>query len=157
MKLAMEQLIDFYTSASDISAVTLNLCDVYGPGDWRPKLLNQLREALDSGRQLELTPGAQLINLVHVSDVAEAYLVAAENLLSSDVSGHVKYSVSSVEQLSVKKLIERIAAVSGREVPVFLGALSYRPKEIMVPWHGTRLPNLNPRVDLTTGLHELFG
>lgn len=157
MKLAMEQLIDFYTSASDISVITLNLCDVYGPRDWRPKLLNQLRKALDSGQQLELTPGAQLINLVHVSDVARAYLVAAENLLSFGVSGHAKYSVSSTEQHSVKKLIERINEVSGREVPVLLGALSYRTREIMVPWHGDRLPNWKPEVDLTSGLHELFG
>ena len=43
MKLAMEQLIDFFTNVSDISAITLNLGDVYGPNDWRPKLLNQLR------------------------------------------------------------------------------------------------------------------
>ena len=157
MKLAMEQLVDFYTSASDISAITLILADVYGPGDWRPKLLNQLRNALDSGQQMELTPGAQLINLVHVSDVAKAYLAAAENLMTAGVSGHKKYSVSSAEQHSVKKLIERIAAVSGREVPVLLGALSYRTREIMVPWHGDRLPNWKPEVDLTNGLHELFG
>lgn len=157
MKLAMEQLIDFFTNASDISAITLNLGDVYGPNDWRPKLLTQLRKALDSGQQLELTPGAQLINLVHVTDVARAYLVAAENLLNFGVSGHAKYSVSSMEQYSVKKLIERIGEVSGREVPVLLGALSYRTREIMVPWHGDRLPNWKPEVDLTNGLHEIFG
>ncbi len=157
MKLAMEQLIDFYTSTSDISAVTLNLADVYGPGDWRPKLLKNLRNALDSGQQLKLTPGAQLINLVHVKDVAKAYLVAAENLLNSDVSGHAKFSVSSADQISVKTLIERIAAVSGREIPVLLGALPYRAREIMIPWHGDRLPNWKPEVELTNGLHELFG
>ncbi len=156
MKLAMEQLIDFFTNASDISAITLNLGDVYGPNDWRPKLLNQLRRALDTGQQLELTPGDQLINLVHVSDVAAAYLVAAENLLESGVGGHAKYSVSSTEQYSVKNLIDRIATVSGRELPVRLGSLPYRAREIMVPWHGGRLPNWNPKVDLMSGLHELF-
>ena len=156
MKLAMEQLIDFFTNTSDISAITLNLGDVYGPNDWRPKLLNQLRRALDSGEQMKLSPGNQLINLVHVSDVATAYLVAAENLLSFGASGHEKYSVASMEQHSIKNLLERITAVSGREVPVELGALPYRVREIMVPWHGGRLPNWNPKVDLMSGLQELF-
>ena len=156
MKLAMEQMIDYHSLTSGISAITLNLCDVYGPNDWRPKLLNLIKNAMRTGEPLDLTPGYQLMNFLHVNDVSAAFLTAAEDLLTFANGEHVKHSVASLEQISVRDLVAKIQAISKDNVPVVFGAKAYRETEIMVPWHGGRLPNWNPEVDLTSGLNELF-
>ena len=156
MKLAMEQIIDYYSHSSGMCAFTLNLCDVYGPKDWRPKLLNLIKEAIETGTPLKLTPGYQLMNFLHVDDVADAFITAADDVLNLAKGQHVKYSVASLEQISVRNLVEKVQTISGAKLPVVFGGKPYRETEIMVPWHGNRLPNWEPRIDLVTGLRQFL-
>ena len=156
MKLAMEQIIDYHSLSSGLCAVTLNLCDVYGPTDWRPKLLNLIKDAMRTGKPLHLTPGYQLMNFLHVNDVAAAFITAAEDIVNLNNGQHVKYSVSSPEQISVRNLVGKVQAISKNNVPVVFGGRPYRDIEIMVPWHGNLLPNWEPKIDLENGLRELL-
>jgi nucleoside-diphosphate-sugar epimerase len=155
-KLAFETFIDFYVTSSEIQAVTLNLADVYGPNDFRPKLLTLLFNALQGGEAVDLTPGHQLINLCHVDDVARAFLIAAEQVMDSFDPGHAEYAIAADKQLSIRDLVATIENVSGRKIPVVFGAKAYRKREIMVPWFGKRLPQWRQEVSLESGLSEIF-
>lgn len=155
-KLALEILIDYYCSVSEIRAITLNLCDVYGPSDWRPKLLNLLKTAAKTGEPLKLTPGHQKINLVHVDDVVDAFLNASTRVCDLLANEHLKFSISSDETISIRDLVRQISNILGTEVPVLFGTKPYREGEIMKPWNGICLPLWQPKIDLVTGLHEFL-
>lgn len=47
---------------------------MYGENDKRPKLLNKLCQIAGTQQTLDISPGEQMLDLIHISDVCSAYL-----------------------------------------------------------------------------------
>ena len=150
-KQAFEDLLVAY-AADDMSAITLRLFDTYGTGDVRQKIVDLLLEAGRRETTLRMSPGDQVIDLVHVDDAARAFVVAGRRLLGSHVRGHEVYAVSGA-RLPLRELAGRVSAALGRPIPIAWGARDYRPREIMQPaTHLPRLPGWTPETSLDAGL-----
>lgn len=149
-KQAFEDILAYYTEATSIKAVTLQLFDTYGPDDPRPKLFHLLAKTAKSKEALAMSPGEQLIDLVYIDDVIDAYLCAA-NLLSTLPAGHQVYAVSSGKPLPLRELVSIYEHVSGLKLHIDWGKRTYRPREVMLTWNkGKIMPGWHP----TIGLHE---
>lgn len=156
-KYAFEALVEYYVETSGISAVTLKLFDTYGPMDFRRKLFSILEKASESEQILQMSPGEQLIDLVHINDVIDAYVIAANRLLSGEVSSHEKYAVTSSNPISLKELVDLYQQERGVNLFVNWGGRPYRSREVMVPWMlGKILPGWHPKVMLPEGIKSLF-
>lgn len=156
-KEAADKILQYYAHAFGMRVITLVLFDSYGPGDPRPKLFNLLKEAVQTGRPLAMTPGEQKIDLVHVDDIAAAYLTAAARLDQVSSGTHETFAVRSGRHLPLREVVRLFSEISGRQVPVDWGARAYRPREIMVPWQGGRdLPGWTPRIPLEEGIKGLM-
>jgi len=156
-KQAFEDIVQYYTEATPLKAIALKLFDTYGPGDRRPKLLPALIELSKRGAELPMSPGEQAVDLVHVEDAVNAFLIAAERLEDGRTERYEKYAVSSQKPVRLRELVDRIGQLQGMELDVRWGGLPYRPREVMVPWTtGKRLPGWEPRVKLEDGLKEIF-
>lgn len=156
-KTAFQALIDFYSSAGFLQCVTLKLFDTYGPNDPRTKLVHLLMKAAKTGENLALSPGEQKIDLVHIRDVTEAYIVAAKLLISGSIQKHESFVISSGHPLSVKDLVDRLQGAIGAQINASFGERPYREREVMVPYSsGTPLPGWQPRLSLDEGLRETF-
>lgn len=155
-KQAFHEILNFYVNSGLLSAISLVLFDTYGVGDPRPKLLNTIKQALKEDSCLDLTPGNQMIDLVHIDDVVVAYVDAARILMSSNPSKLEQYAVRSGRQYSLRELIELIESEVNLPVKVNWGAKTYRPNEVMHPWTGNILPGWRTTIDLPTGLREFF-
>ena len=152
-KQAFEAILDFYIQAFDVKAITLKLFDTYGPADRRPKLFHLLEMAAKSGDPLNMSAGEQLIDLVHIDDVVEAYLLAAQRLLEGKVSTHETYAVSSNDPLSLRNIVEIYSKTTGRRVNINWGARAYRFREVMTTWgNGKTIENWYPKINLPDGL-----
>jgi nucleoside-diphosphate-sugar epimerase len=147
-KQAFQDLLAYYIDAGKLKAITLKLCDTYGSNDPRPKLFNLVVQRGVDEPPLELSPGDQYIDIVHVNDVVQAYIVAAERLLAGDVTGHEIYSVTSGKPVKLKDLVEKIQGWLGKKGSVIWGAREYREREVMNPWVGPTLPGWKPVVDM---------
>jgi len=151
-KQAFEAILEYYVQACGVKAITLELFDTYGPDDPRPKLFNLLNKAAITGKPLDMSAGEQLIDLVHIDDVVEAYLIAANRLFEENVSQHETYAVSSGQPLPLRKLVELYAAVTEQVVPVNWGTRPYRDREVMVPWNrGRVIAGWSPKISLAEG------
>lgn len=156
-KQAFEAILLFYTLTSPLKVITLKLYDTYGPRDPRQKLFSALRAASRTGHTLEMSPGEQLIDLVYIDDVVNAFLVAGERLLSDDAPVNESYAVSSGKPLRLRDLVDLYIHVSGSPVSIVWGGRAYRDREVMIPWNnGAQLPNWNPGVDLEEGLRRMI-
>lgn len=101
-----------------------------------------------------MSAGEQLIDLVHIDDVVEAYLIAAKRLLDGRVSQHEGYAVSSGNPMPLKKLVQLYAEVTKQAVTVNWGTRPYREREVMVPCNrGKSIPGWSRKVKLEEGLH----
>ncbi|WP_342110957.1 NAD-dependent epimerase/dehydratase family protein [Methylobacterium sp. SI9] len=154
-KQSFEDVASFYVDAHELNVLTLKLFDVYGPADPRAKLLPYLiRSALD-GVEVVLSPGEQIIDLVHVRDVVTAFAMAAERLRS----GRRKlesFPVRSGETLSLRELVACVDSAVGAPMRVNWGGRPYRAREVMKPWSATScLPRWQPAVELREGLLEI--
>ncbi|MDR3392566.1 MAG: NAD-dependent epimerase/dehydratase family protein [Sulfuriferula sp.] len=152
-KQAFEAVLTYYVDAAQLAAVTLQLFDTYGPNDPRAKLFTLLRKTACSGEPLLMSPGEQLIDLVYIDDVLDAYLLAADRLLQSQVNRHEIYAVTSGEPIKLCDLVEMYSRIIGLPLAVEWGARAYRLREVMLPWNqGQVVPGWKPKVALAAGI-----
>ena len=155
-KQAFEDILKFYTESTLLRAVTMILFDTYGPSDPRPKLVNLLATAARTQQAVAMSPGDQLLDLVHVDDVIDAYLLAAMRLMQGQVQRYERYAISSGAPIRLRELVEIYEEVSDTHVPVLWGRRRYRSREVMTAWdRGERLPGWRPKVPLREGLQRM--
>jgi nucleoside-diphosphate-sugar epimerase len=149
-------LISYYARRHGIRAITLVLYDVYGPGDWRGKFLSQLARGLAEGSRLAATPGEQLLDCVHVDDVARGFVIAADLFDRTDIAAASVYRLDTGARVTLRGLAELFARLADRPLQVRWGERPYPPLQIMDPLRtGPRLPGWEPRVSLEQGLASL--
>jgi nucleoside-diphosphate-sugar epimerase len=155
-KQAFEALIRYYVDTKGLTVITLKLFDTYGPQDPRGKLVSKFLKMLRDGSSLDMSPGEQLLDLVHIYDVISAYLIAMERLMSGVATGEESYTVSSGQYIKLRELASLFSRCAGAPLQINWGARPYREREVMVPWStGHSLPGWRPRVRLEEGLTSL--
>jgi len=159
-KQAFEDILDYYCDAFSIKSVTLRLNDTYGPGDTRRKIFNIWLEHSESGMQLDMSAGEQVVDFTYIDDVVQAFLHAVKCLEDGRLpfkDNHEVYAVSSGENMKLKELAMLYKKVSGKDLNIQWGKLPYREREVFMPWqNGIRLPGWSPEVMLEQGISKLF-
>lgn len=156
-KQAGEDLLRYYIDARGLSSITLKLFDTFGHGDTRRKLVQLLMDAAASGQRLGMSPGDQIIDISHVDDVVDAFVVAGHRLLDGAPERDESYFVSG-ERLRVRDLVPMVERATGRRLDVVFGERPYRAREVMdpvSPAEGQRLPGWAPHRRLADMLTTL--
>lgn len=156
-KQAFEDIIKYYREAKGLKTITLKLFDTYGPGDNRPKLFNFLAKALKEKKQVSMSPGDQLIDLVYIDDVVNAFLKAQELLVQGQCLEHSNYAVSSQRLIKLKDLISLYSKIAKQELHINWGGRPYRMREVMIPWkNGEIIPGWKAQVTLEEGISSIL-
>ncbi len=134
-KQALEDIGRYYANAHSLRFCTLKLCDTYGPNDTRNKIFNLWEKAAKSGDVLDMSPGDQLVDIVHVDRVVESYTRLIEALNAGSINGEncESYFVSSNKKISLKELAQEYERTNQVKLSINWGARSYRPREVMAP------------------------
>ncbi|MGC4119574.1 MAG: NAD(P)-dependent oxidoreductase [Myxococcales bacterium] len=158
-KQAFEDVLRYYAEVRGLRALTLKLADSYGPEDPRRKIVSVLLAQLGKDAALDMSPGEQFVDLLHVRDAVGALLHAADLVRTrNDLPRPCSFQATSGQPLTLRALVALLSEVSGRPLRVNWGALPYRPRENLHPvTFGQRLPGWTPAVDLRSGLAELLG
>lgn len=152
-KQAFEDILQYYVEARNIKAISLKLFDTYGPNDPRPKLFHLLEKIAREGSVLDMSPGDQQLDLVHVDDVVEAFVVAAERLIAAVVEGYEEYAVTSESPRSLRSVVQTVEAALGKKINIQWGGRPYRAREVMMLWNsGALLPGWAPKITLEFGV-----
>ena len=104
-----------------------------------------------------MSPGEQLLDLVHIDDAVNAYLIAAEHVKNVvSTTRHKSYLVSSGKPISLKKIVNLYEHEVDKKLMIEWGKLQYRPRQIMYPWaKGKLLPGWEPKINLQEGIKQL--
>lgn len=151
-KEAFEKIVQLYVDAFNFRHVNLRLFDVYGEDDKRPKLWNILKKIAGTDEILEVSPGEQMLDMVHISDVCTAYEAAYYLMLESTDIKNKTFGVMTGNQHSLKSIIALYEQMMGKKMNVHFGGRAYKEREVMVPYkHYNVLPNWNPKIDVLDG------
>lgn len=155
-KQAFEDILLYYTEVSDIRVTTLALFDTYGSNDPRRKLVSLLCETASTQVPLKMSPGEQIIDIVHIDDVVEAFLKAACELQEQEAKSS-RYGVSSGNPMKLIDFVRSMEMSIGVKIPVLFGERPYRNRETMIPWsHFQSVPKWEPHIELQTGLQSVY-
>ncbi len=120
-KLLADQYARVYAERYDLPAVALRYFNVYGPGS-NPEYSGVVDTFLAQARRGDPVTvegdGDQTRDFVHVDDVVQANLLAAEGLLSDeDVAGRA-YNVGTGSSVTIEELAHTVRSVVGADVPI---------------------------------------
>ncbi|MEO5760861.1 MAG: NAD-dependent epimerase/dehydratase family protein [Vicinamibacteria bacterium] len=113
-KLAAEHLVHLYGKADDLSVTSLRFFTVYGPRQRPDMAFHRFLKAVRDGQPITLYgDGEQTRDFTYVSDLIDV-------LQASVVQGRpgLVYNVGGGQRISVLKVLETIATVTGRAVKI---------------------------------------
>lgn len=132
-KEAYEKIIQYYVDAHNLRVITLRLYDIYGEDDKRPKIWSILRDIAGTDKALDVSPGEQYLDLVHISDVCKAYLSAYKYLSANNQLKNEIYGVCTGQLHTLKQLVMAFEKAIGKPVHINWGAKPYKQREVMNP------------------------
>lgn len=152
-KECFESIIKFYAEVRGLRCIALHLFDTYGAGDKRGKILGLLKKISESGETLKMSPGGQLMDIVYIDDVVEAFILAGEYLSANRYDYCGTYGVSSMNPIPLREVVKIFEEVTDKKLSIEWGGRPYRQREVMVPWKSFRiLPGWSPKVNLRAGI-----
>lgn len=134
-KLAFERVLKCYSNAYDMQYTSLRYFNAAGATAERgedhhpethliPVVLQVARGLRDKatifGEDYPTRDGTCIRDYIHVSDLADAHLLAMEHMVSTRRSG--VYNLGSEQGFSVKEVIESARKVTGHSIPTVVGA-----------------------------------
>ena len=135
-KQAFQDIARFYYETNKINFVTLKLNDTFGQGDTRKKVFNLWKGLAESGENLGMSPGEQIIDISYIDDIVEAYMLMIKHLNNDNNNSYAGkvYSVSSSERMTLIELAKTYEKATGDTLDITWGERPYRDREVMFPW-----------------------
>jgi nucleoside-diphosphate-sugar epimerase len=155
-KQAFEDIAAYYVQTAGLRSITLRLFDSYGLGDTRRKLLRLLLETLKTGQPLGMSPGGQIIDMVHVEDICRAFLHAAARAMAFSTPIAEVYAISGNERRTLRQVVATFEEAAACKLPIEFGKRAYRQREVMHLWEGPALPGWQPKISLLEGFRDLI-
>jgi len=155
-KRAFSDLLTYYTDAGLLQAVTLVLSDTYGPGDHRPKVLNLIKDAVRSGKVLELSDGGQDYDVVYIDDVIQAFCQAGTWVGNGSYPGGT-FQVAAEHPLTLRETAEQMLQINGQTAKLLWNRRPTLKREIRKAVRiFPNLPGWKPEISLDEGLRRFW-
>lgn len=122
-KHALQKMLDSFAGRAGLSSAWGRIFYLYGPHEYPDRLVPAVIRALLQNQPARCSHGNQVRDFLHVHDVANAFV----SLLDSEVTGPV--NIASGQPVTVKEIINTIAAKVGGQDLVQLGALPTAPND----------------------------
>lgn len=155
-KEAFENIARYYTQTTSIRMLTLKLYDTYGPNDKRNKILSLFNKISETQECLDMSPGEQLIGMVHIEDIIDAFLLSMRLIKTKDFHYQEEFFLNPNKYCTLKELVSIYEEIKGIKLNINFGGREYRFREVMKPYTGTRLPSWNPKIDIREGLRNVI-
>ncbi len=158
-KTASRFLIDYYSAAYEFTYTTIVPYTIYGGKDSKKKVIDIIYESLDSEKAVELSPGNQLLDFIHVEDVTDFYVTVVENHLQ--IKKKQVFQLGTGKGATLKELVSIIEQETGKRCNILWGAKSYRKTDVMCAVANDVLTqfhsfNWRPRIALEDGIRMII-
>lgn len=156
-KVAAGALIDYYSHAHGLRAITMKPSIIYGPSEERPRLMNLLAETTETGARLDMSLGHQIVDIIHVEDVVRSLIAAEKLLYASEKAQHDTFFALGGAPLSLRDLGAKFEQIMAQPLDINWGGKPYKQGEVMEPYlEGPTVPGWFPNISLEDGIQQLM-
>lgn len=130
-KSAFRHFVEYYASLSEYKYLTAVPFTVYGGDDTAKKLMDYMMESIDAIEPVKMSPGAQVLDFVHVDDVVQFFVnvVLCENI-DALPQGETFFLGTGIGT-KVRDLAQQIEEQISKKLNIEWGGLNYRPLDVM--------------------------
>jgi nucleoside-diphosphate-sugar epimerase len=153
-KTAGRSILDYYADVYDFKSIFITPYTVYGGITAQKKIIDILFDSLDSDKPINITPGEQTLDFIHVLDLADLYCKVINNI--STIPNKTNFHAGNGEGHTLRQLAALLEKASRKKTNLNWGGISYRKKDTMYSVANTNqqreLLNWHPSIDLTKGI-----
>lgn len=119
----------YWTKGSPIKFFNLRIEQMYGPGDNPRKFIPTIIKKLQVETDIDLTLGEQRRDLVYVTDIARAFVLACQH--RTKLNAFEEFGLGSGSSKSIKELVSDLHSLIDSQAKLKFGHIPYRDNEIM--------------------------
>jgi nucleoside-diphosphate-sugar epimerase len=153
---SQKPILKFYAENYNQPIIKLFLSDIYGPEDWRPKLLPTLLKSIENNSKIKMGSPGQIIAPVYIDDVIEIIV----QLIEQKIKLHSKYSYSEIQINPVKiytlvEYVEELEEIMQKKVNALWG-VNKKVRADIVQYPKNNDLTLDVFTNLKSGLIEVI-
>lgn len=160
-KTAVRPIIQYYQTQSKWRWTNVIVYSPYGKKNKNKKVLDYLLDALDSPTPVKFSGGEQILDFIHVDDIADFFVTLFTRMLNNEWNNDfIELHLGSGKGYSIKEIAKIMEDISGKKVNAIWGALPYRKFDTM---HAVALISKNievlqwrSKVDINEGIRKFI-
>ena len=131
-KTAFRLFLEYYSELCKFSYITTIPYSVYGGTMTSKRLMDYIRESLNSEVPIQMTAGQQILDFIHVNDIAFFYIHILNNInLFLNLKNGQEFHLGTGIGTSIRDLALLFEKKYNKKCNIDWGKLNYRKKDIM--------------------------
>ena len=157
-KTAARYFLKYFSHAYSFNYLNVIPYTIYGRNDSQGKIIDIIIKSLTSSNAIDLSPGEQVLDFIHVEDVAEFYVHIVDKYQT--ISTENDFQLGTGKGTSLKQLANIIEDVTGKKAAINWGGKPYRKTDILYSVANTEtyssLINWHPKITIHEGIKGLL-
>jgi nucleoside-diphosphate-sugar epimerase len=157
-KTASRSFVDYYSTSYKFKQCTIVPFTIYCSNDSQKKIIDIIYDSTNNNVPLDLSPGEQVLDFIHIDDVTDFYMTVLGNL--NKLSRKSNFKLGTGIGHSLKELATKIEEVTQLKTNINWGGKQYRKSDVM---HAVadianlkKLFGWEPKISLEAGLLKVF-
>lgn len=129
-KTAVRPIIQYYQSIINFKWINVVVYSPYGRYNPQKKVIDYLIDAVDSPKSIAFSGGEQILDFIHVDDIASFYSTLLYELSELNADKY-EFHLGTGGGISIREAAKTIEMVYGKTINADWGKLPYRENDIM--------------------------
>lgn len=131
-KTAFRSFVNYYSTLCGFRYITAIPYSVYGGKMTVKRLMDYIKESMDAEIPVDMTPGEQVLDFIHVDDIAGFFTHVLKNLDKAlSVPNGTDFHLGTGRGTSIRELAEIMEQKYGKKCNINWGGRLYRERDIM--------------------------
>lgn len=128
-KTASRSIIDYYSNAYDFKQITIVPYTIYGGKDSQKKIIDIIHDSTLSIKPIDLTPGDQVLDFIHIDDVTDFYTLVIKSI--NKLPEKVVFKLGTGIGYNLKQIASFIEEIKNVKTNINWGGREYRKSDVM--------------------------
>jgi len=129
-KTAFCSIVNYYQAVVGFRVFNIIPYTVYGGAHSAKKLIDHIYDSLGSSTPIDMSPGEQVLDFIHIDDVVNFYIILLSRI-DQHKNNYTEIHLGSGKGITPKEIAILMEKISGKESNINWGGLPYRKNDTM--------------------------
>lgn len=155
-KTASRSILNYYANAYNFKQSTVVPYTIYGGNDSSKKIIDLIFESTKTEKKLELSPGEQILDFIHIDDVTSFYQHLIKH--KKEIPNKTNFKLGTGIGHNLQQVSSIIESVTNKKTNINWGGKEYRQSDVMyavADLHEIKDKlTWNPKISITEGIKK---